>query len=102
FIPIAEQSGLTDVQTLAPPLGELPDSCLEHPTGQFTDETGLLGVRDELDRRNQPILGVLPADERLGAGDLPGRSNDLRLVVQQHLAGVNGAAQTAGQRETTR
>ena len=35
--------------------------------------------------RQQPVLGVLPADERLHAGDAPALQIDLRLVVQDEL-----------------
>ena len=62
----------------------------------------LLGQRDELVGRHQPALRVLPADQRLDAGDPPVGEPDLRLVVQHELVVVDGAAQLADQRQAAR
>ena len=48
---------------------------------------------DELHRRHQPALGVLPADERLEAEERAGVEVDHRLVVHAQLAALDGAVQ---------
>ena len=50
------------------------------------DQPGLLGQRDEVQRRHQPALGVLPADQRLDPGQPAGRQLHGRLVVDGELA----------------
>src|SRR5436190_2395596 len=62
---------------------------------QRLDEAGLLGERDELARREQPVLGMLPAHERLDARDRPALQPQLGLVVQDELAAVQRLAQLA-------
>ena len=49
-------------------------------------------ARDELVGRDQPALGVLPADERLDAPDLARAEVGLRLVVQEELAAARSRA----------
>ena len=52
---------------LAPPAGGLRAGGGEHPAAERDDRAALLGEPDEPARPDQPLLGVLPAHERLGA-----------------------------------
>ena len=70
---------------IAPGSG-LPAGGLEHPAAERQDEAGLLGQRDEGDRRHEATYGMLPADERLEADDALGGQVDQRLIVQPKLA----------------
>ncbi len=72
------------------PLGGLPGGLLEHPAPDRHDQAGLLGQRDEVERRHQAALGVAPPEQRLEADDLLRRDVDDRLVVQLQLLGVEG------------
>jgi hypothetical protein len=83
---------------LLAPLARLAQCRLAHPERQQADEAGVLGERDELGRRDQPPLGMGPAQQRLGAVDAAGQV-DLRLVVQDELVAVDGPAQVGEQRE---
>ena len=65
----------------------------QHPFADRHDEAGLLGERDELGRRHQPMVRLLPAQQRLGADDAAAGEVDLRLVVQRELAALERAAQ---------
>ena len=64
---------LTDITSGSPlgasvaPRRRLPAGGLEHPAAERRDQAGLLGQADERERRDQPALGVLPADQRLEA-----------------------------------
>ena len=67
-------------------------SCsTQRPSG--TIRPGLLGQRDEVQRRDETARRVLPADERLEPLDRARRELDHRLVVQDELAVVDGALQ---------
>ena len=66
------------------------------------DETGALRDRDELVRRDEPALGVLPADERLRAHDAAGLELGLGLEVDDELALLDRPAELAGEREAGR
>ena len=52
-----------------------------------TDHPGVLDDRDELVRRDQPALGMLPPDEGLYTRRLAGRDSTLRLVHEGDLLG---------------
>ena len=66
-------------------------SRTHRPSG--SDEAGLLGERDERQRRDQAAGRVLPADERLEPDDPVGREVDQRLVVEAQLAALDRAPQ---------
>src|SRR5207253_5420386 len=66
---------------------------LEHPPPERDDETALLGERDEVERRDHPALGMLPAHERLEARDPLGLEGYERLVVQHELVVLERALQ---------
>src|SRR6185295_17665109 len=59
---------------------------LQDPEPERDDQAGLLGERDEVERRDEAALRVLPADERLEAVDRAGLQRDERLVVERELA----------------
>ena len=73
------------------PRAHLPAGLAQHEPADRDDQPGLLGQRDEVQRRDQPAVGVLPADQRLDAGQPAGRQFDDRLVVDDELAVLDGA-----------
>ena len=54
-------------------------------TGRALDEAGLLGEGDEMRRRDHAVLGMEPAQQRLGADDPARAQVELRLVVEHEL-----------------
>ena len=82
-------------RVLEPPLGALSQRGVEDPAGELRDRAGPLGERHELVGLQQPVLGVLPAHERLGAGDVVPLERHLRLVVQDELVALDRAPQLA-------
>ena len=85
------------VEAVDPPLGDLRQRRLEHVQGQRPHQRRVLGVRKERAGAAQAVHGVLPAHERLDAGDAAGREIDLRLVVQDQLVALERAAQLGDQ-----
>src|SRR6266508_275457 len=87
-----------DAQLLAAGDGGLPVAGLlagavQHPGADRDQQAGLLGKGDEAARGQQPPGWVLPAHQRLQAGDPPaGKVND-RLLAKAELVAVQGAAQ---------
>ena len=73
----------------------LPAGLAQHPRTQRTDQPAGLGGRDEGTGRDQPALGMVPADQGLDTGEAPGRELELRLVVQHELAPLQSLAQLA-------
>ena len=51
------------------PGAELPRGAFEHEQAELDDQPGLLGDGDELGRRHPPQLRMIPARQRLEAGD---------------------------------
>ena len=78
-----------------PPAAALSEGRVEHPARQRPDQPGLLGDRHEQVWTEQPVPRMLPAHERLGAGDAAGRQADLGLEVQRQLVLVDGTPQLA-------
>ena len=74
----------------------------DHPEVERDDQAGLLGGGDELRRRDQPALGVLPADQRLEARDPTGIELDDRLVGDPELVALDRAAKVGLQPEATK
>ena len=83
------------VGALPVPLDDLAAGALLDPAPDRLDQAAVLGDRDELGRVEQAALGVLPADQRLEAGDLAGAQADHRLVVEGQLVAVERVAQLA-------
>src|SRR6202142_3817458 len=78
----------------APALGL--QRCLpQHPRADRHDQPAVLGNRYEFVRPDQSALGVVPADQRLDAGDPAIGGADLGLVVQTELSTIEGPAQFA-------
>ena len=90
------------VRVLEPPLGALAQRGVEHPAREVGDRAGALGERDELVGLQQPVLGVLPAHERLDARHAVALERDLRLVVQDELVALDRAPQLAQEAEPGR
>ena len=83
------------VGALLVPLEDLAAGALLDPAAQRLDQAALLGDRDEVGRVELPALGVLPADQRLEAGDLAAGEGDDRLVVEAQLVAFDALAQLA-------
>ena len=58
------------------PVGELARGAVEHEQAERDDQAGALGERHEIARRDAAELGMVPAHQRLEAGD--------GLVLQPH------------------
>ncbi len=71
----------------------------EHPHRQVADEAGLLRERNELRRRHEPALRMLPAHQRLGADHAAVVERQLWLQVEAQLVAVDGLAQFGDQRQ---
>src|SRR5260370_26100144 len=82
------------------PSARLTTRFLEHPLADRNDETGLFGDRYERCWRDQPALGMLPADECFPARDAPRFQPDQRLIVNPELAALEREAQIALQLQT--
>src|SRR5207245_4416471 len=67
--------------------------ALQHVLAERNDQTGLLGQRNELVGRDEPLLRMAPASQRLGAGWLARLDVDDRLVVHLQLVAREGLAQ---------
>ena len=63
----------------------MPARLLEHPLAELDDDAGLLGVGDELHRRDHPALRVLPAGKCLEAREPAALERDDRLVDDLEL-----------------
>ena len=88
---------LTEIRRSMPgrvPGLELARRGAQHPLAEGQDQARLLGHGDERDRRQEALLRMLPAHERLEAHDPARRDADERLVVQQRAR--RGRAPGAG------
>ena len=63
-------------------------ASLQDPVADRDDQPRFLGERDELIRRNEPVFGVMPADQRLDTDDAAARDADLRLEVKLELRAI--------------
>ncbi len=64
---------------------QLSAGLFQHPAAHRNDQPALLGELDELVRRQQPALGMLPADQRFHAADQPRAQLELGLVVEARV-----------------
>ena len=71
----------------------------EHPVGQSVDELGRFHQRQEPLGREEPVHGVLPADECLDGIETAVRESRFGLVMQDQLVGVDRMAKLAQERE---
>jgi hypothetical protein len=60
----------------------------EHPAAERHDEPHLLRQRDEVERRDEPALRMVPAEERLGTHGARRAEGDDRLVEQTEVRGA--------------
>src|SRR5660397_36663 len=81
---------------------DLAQGTVQDVAGERPDQAGVLGQRDEVIRWDQAAVGVLPADQGLGADDVPGADADLGLVVQDQLVAVQRPTQVPEQRQLRR
>nr|WP_056395588.1 hypothetical protein [Massilia sp. Root418] len=72
--------------------------AFQHPAAQRHDQAAVFRHRNEFGRRNKAMLGVVPAQQRLGPHHGFGGAVELRLVVHGQLAAAERAAQVAFQR----
>ncbi len=77
----------------------LAERGLEDPVRQRRDQARLLGELHEHSRRHHAALRMLPAHQRLGAGEARGVDVNLGLAIEGKLAGLDRAAQIAEQPE---
>src|SRR5450756_2393320 len=91
-----------DPSQLRPTAADLGQRAVQDVAGERPDQAGVLGQRDEVVRWDQAAVGVLPADQGLGADDVPGADADLGLVVQDQLVAVQRPAQVPEQRQLRR
>ena len=99
---VAQQLARRDVdageQRLARPQRALPGAelargALEHEQAELDDQAGFLGERDELVRRHAAQLRMIPAHQRLEAGDRAVLEPHDRLVEDRDLLALERAAQ---------
>ncbi|OIQ72224.1 hypothetical protein GALL_461540 [mine drainage metagenome] len=78
---------------------DLGAGCFQHPAPDGHDESNLLGKRNELQRRNQPALGMHPSDQGFDT-DRAGLVIHLKLVEQPELPVRHCLAQRRLQRDS--
>ena len=84
---------------LAPP-GELGAALVQDEVGDLRDQAHLLGDRDELLRRDEPLLRVVPTAQGLHVRDVAGPDVPDRLVHQAELRpGLERVRQEATEHE---
>ncbi len=76
-----------EIAAVAAPAGALGDRALEHVAGERADQPGLLDRGHERPRSDQPMVGMLPAHEALGAAHRALADVDDRLEVDDDLVG---------------
>ena len=72
---------------------------VEHMEGQWSQQAGVLGDRDELVGPDLAAHRMPPADQRLGPDDPPVLQIDLRLEHDAELAFLDGVPQLAHERQ---
>ena len=83
----------------AVPAPDLGAGGAQHPGADRHDQAGLLGQRDELGRRHQAEVGMVPAQQRLDAEHGAVGEADLGLVVDHELALLERLPQPALQHQ---
>jgi hypothetical protein len=68
------------------PFGRLGAGGPQHPFADLVDQPDFLGERDEHRRADRPVLGMVPADQRLEPGHRLARGVDAGLVDDPQLA----------------
>ena len=78
---------------VALPVGQHRRDFGDHPVADLGDDPGRFGDRDEAVGLAQAVARVVPAQQRLGAGDLAGDEAQLRLEREHELAALDRLAQ---------
>ena len=63
---------------------------MNDPSADLKDRPALFGSCNKFVRREQPLVRVLPPDERFEADQTVGFERDDRLIVQNELIAVDG------------
>ncbi|MCY1413895.1 hypothetical protein D9M71_293330 [compost metagenome] len=84
------------ITPLGLPLNHLRAGLAHHPAVDFADQPGTLGNGNEVGRRYQPALRMLPAHQRLDADHPPAAQVMHRLVIHTQFLSFKGPAQLAG------
>ena len=79
---------LTAIADMLGPARRLRARLADHPRADRDDQPGVLGDRDELDRRDQPARRMVPADQRLERADAVVLEVEQGLVVELELAAL--------------
>src|SRR5689334_10760524 len=87
---------------LDPPRRKLSARRAHYPLANLDDDSGFLGNRNEVERRDEPELGVMPAEKRFDSDDSTRRYVDDWLIVERKLFIAQGMANVAFQHESTR
>src|ERR1700688_1602650 len=75
------------------PYAELPARFVEHPTADFDNQSAIFRDGHELRRRDESLIRVLPAYQRLDACDLTSEEIHFGLIMQQKLISLERVAQ---------
>jgi hypothetical protein len=86
-------------ETQLAPRDELLAALADDPGADRLDQPGVLGDRDEVQRRHEAALGVVPPQEGLDRHDVAGGQPEDRLEVQDELVALDRAAQPAGHQQ---
>ena len=78
---------------------ELARGALQHEQAEIDDQADLLGDGDELRRRHAAHLGMVPARQRLEAGDRAVLEPHDRLIEDRDLLALERAAQVRFERQ---
>ena len=91
-----------EVEALVPPRPALRERHGQHVLGEGADQAGVLGDRHEDVRRDEAVVRVVPAGQRLDADDRAGLQVGLGLVLDEELLALDGPPQLGGEREPPR
>ena len=69
---------------------------VQNPSTDRYDQLAVSDQRSELVRLDQPILRMMPAEQRLDGDQAPAREVELRLVVDLELAPIQGVTEVLG------
>ena len=72
----------------------------QYPFADGVDKAGLFRDRNELSRRDQAVIRVLPAEQRFDACEAARLGRDQRLVMQQQLVPFDGVEQRVLHRQS--
>jgi hypothetical protein len=85
-----------------PPLFRLAAGLLQDPLSHRNDEPRLFGQRNELNRRQKALLGMLPTQQSLEPDDPTISEEHLWLIVQLELSVLESAPEISYRRANAR